>query len=49
MFDNRLDVVLDDRLATDLEKGFWGIVGERSHTRSLSSCHDDEVHNVTKR
>ena len=44
MLDNWLDIVFDDRLATYLEEWLRSIVGERSHTGSLSGCHDDEVH-----
>ena len=44
MFDDRLDIVFDDRPATDLEEWLRGIVGEWSHTRPFSGGHDDEVH-----
>jgi hypothetical protein len=44
MLDDRLNIVFDDRLPTDLDKGLRSIVSEWSHTRSLSGCHDDEVH-----
>ncbi len=44
MLDDRFDIVFDDGLATYLEEWLRSIIREWSHTRSLSGCHDDEVH-----
>lgn len=41
---NILDVMLDDGLATDLEKWLRSSIGEWSHARTLSRCHDNEIH-----
>lgn len=37
-------IMFDDGLPADFEKWFWSSIGERSHARSCSCSHDDEMH-----
>ena len=42
--DDFLNIVFDDCFSTDFDEWFWSCVCEWPHTRSLSSCENDEVH-----